>query len=105
MESLENPCQQEKEVVDEYVPAIKEIIRKYFETINLKECLYFSDIDISDPTMEDMASLHRDDFEITNFRITPRKGDGKQFHFYVGKTEIHITGEAADEIKRLIDKD
>ncbi len=105
MESLENSYQQEKEVVDEYVPAIKEIIRKYFETINLKEQLYSSDIDISDPTREDMASLHRDDFEITNFRITSRKDNGKQFHFYVGKTEIHITGEAADEIERLINKD
>lgn len=104
MESLENSYQQET-IIDEYTPAIKEIIIKYFETINLKKQLYFSDIDISDSRMEDMTSLRRGSFEITNFRVTPRGDDGKQFHFCVGKTEIHIIGEAADEIERLIDKD
>lgn len=105
MESLENLSQRQEKEADEYTPAIKGIVRKYFETINLKERLYSSDIDISDPTREDMASLQKGDFEVVNFRVTPRSDDGKQFHFYVGKTEIHITGEAADEIEGLIDKD
>jgi|GEM_PF-2175618 len=105
MEKLENPHQQQEIIVDEYIPAIKEIIKKYFETISLKEPFYSSDIDISDPKMEDMASLRRGDFEIADLRITPKKNNGSQFHFYVGKTEVHITGEAADEIKELINKD
>ncbi len=59
-------------------------------------------VDISDPHAEDLQKISQTDYEITNLR-TVKRPDGKiDYHFYVGRTEFHIKGEAADGLSELM---
>lgn len=65
---------------------------------------YGLEFDISDSKMNDMQSISLNDFKITKFSLSPRAEDkNPNFHFYVGRTEFHITGKAADRIRELLD--
>ncbi len=76
---------------------IKKFVEKYFAT-DLRRRPGILEFDISNPRPEDMSVLRSGDFEIKNFRTVKANSEIKGFHFYVGKTEINISGNSAKEI-------
>jgi hypothetical protein len=67
---------------------------------------YGFDFDISDPKMDDMKKISSGQFTINKLRTSPTSEACKlSFHFYVGKTEFHLQGKAADRIYELIAED
>ena len=80
-----------------YAQPIKECVKKYFEA-DSRHRPDILEFDISNPRQEDMSALRSGDFEMSNFRITAIKGEVQSFRFYVGKTELRISGKPAEEI-------
>lgn len=63
------------------------------------------DFDISAPKKADLESLQSGDFVITNFQTSPTADPEKlSFTFYVGETEFHISGKAADRVYELMEE-
>lgn len=89
----------------QFESAIRKFLREQWpKNPEAEKPSYGFDFDISDPKMGDLRCVESDDFEITNFRTSPASDPEKlNFHFYVGGTEFHITGKAADRIYELIE--
>jgi hypothetical protein len=68
----------------------------------------FRGVDISDPRAPDMDAVRANEFEVRDIRTAPTPdGKGVSYHFHMGvagesRTEVHIQGEAAEEISRRI---
>ncbi len=58
------------------------------------------EVDISAPIMKDMESIRKGDYQVRNVLVAPSQenSSGVSIHFYVGQTEFHIGGAAADLI-------
>lgn len=98
--------------LEKYEEAIRKLIGKFIESNRNNQCSpqWKKDLnfDISDPHREDMEKFWSGDFEIDKFNMTPKpESEGKygksNFHFYIGNTELHITGSVADRVYELLE--
>lgn len=90
----ERQLEQTQEGLDKYESVIREFLKEYFEN----NCHgYGLDVDFSAPTREDMNRVRSGDYEITYFSVNGND-EIKNLDFYIGKTEVHLTGEAAKKI-------
>ena len=98
--------QQENKETNElvkYESAIRKFLKEQKPNNPDKVEYDFGDFDISDPREGDIVKMQSGDFEITNFRTTKRpNSDKSNLRFYIGKTELHIFGKAADRIYELM---
>ncbi len=62
----------------------------------------FGLVDISRPMADDMQALASGNYQISNYRTAQRSDGGVDYHFYIGQTEIHIKGQAADDLTELV---
>lgn len=83
--------------------AIIQFLGEYFS--NDEQQYSFVDVDISSPRPKDMERVRSGNFQIDNLRRTTPFDDPEKvnFHFYVGKTEFHITGKAAARVYELME--
>ena len=90
---------------DPRVAAVKQFVDKYFQTPGEERKHYqIGEFDVSRPVSQDMERIHAGNYEIRNFSTAPRSqedGDKKTYHFYVGNTEFHLMGEAADDFEKF----
>lgn len=89
-----------------FEPAIKWLIREMMLVDEKGDSLLKIDgVDISDPKVSDSEKIKAGAFTITNFRTNPVSGsDKRSFHFNVGGTEFHITGEAAEKVYEITEQ-
>lgn len=57
------------------------------------------EMDISDPHEADMEAIGKKNFSISNLVVAPGVKRGRSYHFYVGRTEFHIAGRAAQKVE------
>ncbi len=101
------PPQESKEIqAGQFESAIRKFFREQWpDSPEAKKTSYGFDFDISDPKMADMRRVQSGDFEISHFQTSPTSDPEKlSFHFYVGGTEFHIQGKAADRIYELMEE-
>ncbi|NMC51387.1 hypothetical protein GYA54_01510 [Candidatus Kuenenbacteria bacterium] len=101
------PPQESKENQGEqFESAIRKFFREQWpDNPETKKQGYGFDFDISDPKIDDMKRVQSGDFEISHFQTSPTSDPEKlSFHFYVGGTEFHIQGKAADRIYELMEE-
>ncbi|MEA3399168.1 MAG: hypothetical protein U9R00_01495 [Patescibacteria group bacterium] len=101
------PPQESKEIqAGQFESAIRKFFREqWLADPEMEKTSYGFDFDISDPKIADMKRVRSGDFEISNFRTSPTFDPEKlSFHFYVGDSEIHIQGKAADRIYELVEE-
>jgi len=102
------PTPQEKGVEEfkKYEPAIRKFFAEYWS--NKREEVrmnYGFDFDTSAPRPKDIEAIQSENFEITNFSTAPTDDPKKlSFAFYVGDTEFHLSGKAADRIYELTEE-
>ena len=107
---LEEGEENEKSELEKYEPAIRRFLKEQFGgSIEDKGQKYSFEFDISVPHAEDMKNIRLGNFEITNFRTSPSpnpdESDKLNFHFYIGETEFHISGKAADRVRELMEEE
>ena len=85
-------------------------IRKFFkeqwpDNPEDKKISYGFDFDISKPKIADIKRVKSGDYEITQFQTSSTNDPDKlSFHFYVGDTEFHISGKAAERIYEIMEE-
>ncbi len=98
--------QRENDELQIYESAIRRFLDEQWPVSEKKHRYSFGEFDVSAPQREDLIKVQSGDFSITHFRTSPRKDSKKKnFSFYVGKTEFHISGKAADRIYELMEQD
>lgn len=105
MEHIEHT--QEQYTASPYEYAIRQVLIEYLTSRRSgeKEAYDTHEVQIDGARAEDMAAITEEGaFSIENIRVTPDKDEGKSFHFRVGKTDFHITGQAAEKIEELKDE-
>jgi hypothetical protein len=91
---------------EEINPKIERAIKSFLKETIIDRLSGYSlaEFDISAPRIEDMQRIRSGDFEIRDYRTTPRRDDDQaNYHFYVGGTEFHITGRAADRVRQMME--
>lgn len=78
-----------------YSPVIKKFLNEFFATPGDQRPNYGHDLDIGRPINKDMMALHSGDFEVGNIHVFNKSGNEKEYCFYVGDTEFHVSGEPA----------
>ncbi|MFA6131526.1 MAG: hypothetical protein WC702_00455 [Patescibacteria group bacterium] len=103
--SSATPPQESREIkIEQFESAIRKFFREQWpDDPKSKRINYGLGFDISDPKSADMRRVQSGDFEITHFQKLPTSDPKKpSLHFYVGGTEFHISGKAADRIYELM---
>lgn len=59
------------------------------------------EVDIGDPHEADMEAIGKNDFTISNLSVAPGIKRGRTYHFYVGRTEFHVAGRAAQRVEEM----
>lgn len=101
------PPQESKEIsAQQFESAIRKFFREQWQNDpEAKKTNYGLDFDISAPNPADMRCIQLNDFKIAHFQTSPTADPEKfSFHFYVGSTEFHISGKAADRIYELVEE-
>ncbi len=62
----------------------------------------FGLVDVSNPYEQDLTSISKNNYQINNLKLAQRPDGKNDYHFYVGQTEFHIKGQAADDLTELI---
>ncbi|MFA6392009.1 MAG: hypothetical protein WCW66_04655 [Patescibacteria group bacterium] len=105
--SQDTPSQETNEVHEKrFKSAITKFLTEEFAMFPERLSNHYGfDFDISAPKKADLDSLQSGDFEITNFQTSPTSDPEKLgFTFYVGDTEFHISGKAADRVYELMEE-
>lgn len=99
---MEGFTNEEKAPAEEAVHAF---ISKYFSDEEFRRQMRQADsieVDISDPHRQDTDSIREGNFEVSKLNVVDLPDGEKQFHCYVGNTEIHISGNAAKEVENMM---
>ena len=99
---------EESDIEDQTSPirdAVKEFLDDYFKDPDDLRPRYTSiELQFDDPKLKDVSNLQSGSYNLMNVRVTPRDDDTTKnnYHVLVGKTDIHITGKAADVIDKIL---
>lgn len=83
-----------------YEEAIRKFLKEYF--LEKGRGYGIGEVDFSAPKMTDMALAQNGDYVIENFSVSENEDGSKNFNFYIGKTEVHLTGKAAQKINESL---
>ena len=89
----------EQAPTEHYNHPIKRFLNDFFSSTEFRE-KYQKQVNISAPIPKDMEAVRSGDFAIRSIEIREDEKNisGGSIHFYVGQTEFHMWGDAAENI-------